>query len=169
MEEQLELEDAIAKAKAEEVNSEFEKAVAAAKEFHPVTKMYVDGYTGEVSRYKTPDNYVPDEGVVNDLPDLCHTEDHVSIAQMYDRLKRMQALSIQDADFDFDEGNISADDLDEETLSDVVSEVDDPADYENYVEPFFEEKYGRQESAEPQKAGESLEGSADEGQAPQEA
>lgn len=124
-------------------DEEFAKAVAAAKEFHPVTKMFIDGYTGEINRYKTPDNYVPDEGVVNDMPDLCHTEDHVSIAQMYDRLKRMKALSIQDAEFDLDEGSVSVDDLDEDTLSDVVTEVDDPADYDNYVLPFMEEKYGK--------------------------
>lgn len=126
----------------ETVNQEFEKAVAAAKEFHPVTKIYIDGYTGEVNRYKTPDNYVPDEGVVNTKPDLCHTEDHVSIAQMYARLKAMKALSIQDSDFDIDESQASYDDLDDTTLSDVVAEVDDPADYENFVEPFYHAKYG---------------------------
>lgn len=124
------------------VKEEFEKALAAAKEFHPVTKMYINGYTGEVSQYKTPDNYVPDVGVSCGSPDLCHTEDYVSIAQMYERLAAMKALSIQDADYDFIEGEVSADDLDETTISDVVTEVDDPADYDNYVVPFINEKVG---------------------------
>lgn len=132
-----------------QVQTEFEKALANAKEFHPVTKMYVNSYTGEVSPYKTPDNYVPDAGVYNDLPDLCHTEDHVSIAQMYARLKNMRALSIQDSEFEFDEGKVSADDLDDETLSDMVSEIDDPSDYQ-YVDDYIQDKYGeaseRQES-----------------------
>lgn len=124
-----------------EVNQEFEKAVAAAKEFHPVTKIYIDGYTGEVNRYKTPDNYVPDEGVVNNEPDLCHSEEYCSIAQMYNRLKQIRAMQINDADYDYDESTVK-DDLEEDTFSDVVSEVDDPSDYENYVEPFFQERYG---------------------------
>lgn len=125
-----------------QVDEEFQKAVKAAKEFHPVNKIYIDGYTGEVSRYKTPDNYIPDEGVVNTKKDLCHVDDYVSVTQIYNRLKNMRALSIADSDFDLDESQVKADDLDDVTLSDVVSEVDDPADYQNYVEPFFEDKYG---------------------------
>lgn len=131
------------KQKIVEVENTLQDAIEAAKRFHPVGKMYVNGYTGEVSQYKTPDNYVPDEGVKAGSPDLCHTEDFVTIAQMYQRLKAMKALSIQDSDFDFLEGDVSADDLDEDTLSDIVTEVDDPADYENYVLPFAEEKYGK--------------------------
>lgn len=121
---------------------EFEKAIENAKKFHPVGKMYVNGYTGEVSQFKTPANYVPDEGVACGKPDLCHTEDYVSIADMYKRLAVMKALSIQDSDFDYFDEEVSADDLDETTLSDVVSEVDDPGDYKNIVEPFAESLYG---------------------------
>lgn len=128
--------------KVKEVEDTLAAAVEAAKKFHPIGKMFVNGYTGEVSKYKTPDNYIPDEGVCCSSPDLCHTEDYVSIAQMYERLKAMKALSIQDSDFDFDEGSISADDLDETTLSDVVSEVDDPSDYGNIVEPFAKDLFG---------------------------
>lgn len=126
-----------------QIQQELEAAIAKAKEFHPVTKLYVDGYTGEINRYKTPDNYVPDEGVFNDMPDLCHTEDHVSIAQMYARLKNMRALSIQDSEFDFDEDQVSADDLDDETISDMVSEVDDPSDYDNYINDAIQEQFGK--------------------------
>lgn len=125
------------------IEADLADAIAKAKQFHPVTKLFVNGYTGEISQYKTPDNYIPDEGVVNDMPDLCHTEDYVSIAQIYERLKHIKALSLQDSDFDFNEDEISANDLDEVTLSDVVSEVDDPSDYENIVEPFYDEKYGQ--------------------------
>lgn len=124
-----------------EVNQEFEKAVAASKEFHPVAKIYIDGYTGEVNRYKTPDNYVPDEGVVNNERDLCHSDEYCSIAQMYNRLKQIRAMQVDDADYDYDESTVK-DDLEDDMLSDVVSEVDDPSDYENYVEPFFQERYG---------------------------
>uniref|UniRef100_A0AAU8B945 Uncharacterized protein n=1 Tax=Dulem virus 98 TaxID=3145809 RepID=A0AAU8B945_9VIRU len=157
MEEQLELEDAVKAACIKDstgvelvgtakesavIQAELDKAFEKAKEFHPITKVYIDGYTGEVNRYKTPDNYVPDEGVVNDLPDLCHTEDHVTIQQMYQRLANIKALSIQDSDFDYDEGSVSPDDLDEDTISDVVAEVDDPSDYDNYVNDFINEKVG---------------------------
>ncbi len=126
-----------------DVNTELQLAIAKAKEFHPVNKLYVDGYTGEVSRYKTPDNYVPDEGVVNSKPDLCHTEDHVTIAQMYNRLKNMKALSIMDSDWDIDERNVNINDLDEDTISDIVSTVDDPSDYENIVNPMIQETFGK--------------------------
>ncbi len=144
---QLDLEQAITesviKEGSSEVQTELQRALEKAKEFHPVTKMYVDGYTGEISRYKTPDNYVPDDGVVNDKPDLCHTEDHVSIAQMYERLKNMKALSLQASEgWDFSEGDVSADDLDEDTIDDVVSEVDDPSDYDNYVNDMIDERLG---------------------------
>ena len=115
------------------IQLELEDAIAKAKEFHPVTKFYVDGYTGEVNRYKTPDNYVPDEGVVNNLPDLCHTEEYVTVSQIYSRLKNMHALSVASSEFEFDEGSVSADDLEEDTISDIVSEVDDPSDYDNFI------------------------------------
>lgn len=147
MEKQLELEKAIdtaiQKEEKTQVQLELEKAIEKAKEFHPVTKLYVDGYTGEVNRYKTPDNYVPDDGVVNTKPDLCHTEDHVSIAQIYARLKNMRALSIQDSEFDFDANQVSADDLDDETISDLVSEVDDASDYDNYINDAIVEQFGK--------------------------
>lgn len=136
------LDEGVVKEEKTPVQLELEAAIAKAKEFHPVTKLYVDGYTGEVNRYKTPDNYVPDEGVVNDLPDLCHTEEHVTVSQIYSRLARMQALSVADGEFEFDEGNVSADDLDDETLSDMVAEVDDPSDYQ-YIDDAIDERYGK--------------------------
>lgn len=120
-----------------------EDAIAKAKEFHPVTKLYVDGYTGEINRYKTPDNYVPDEGVFNDMVDLCHTEDHVSVTQMYARLKNMRAMSIQDSEFDFDENKISADDLDDDTLSDISDVCEDALDGME-LEDAILETYGKQ-------------------------
>lgn len=125
------------------VQLELEDAIAKAKEFHPVTKLYVDGYTGEVNRYKTPDNYVPDEGVVNSSPDLCHTEEHVTVSQIYSRLANMKALSISDDEFDFDEADVSADDLEEDTISDIMSEVDDPSDYDNYVNDAIAERMAK--------------------------
>lgn len=124
------------------VQFDLEDAIAKAKEFHPVTKLYIDGYTGEVNRYKTPDNYVPDEGVVNELPDLCHTEEHVTVAQIYARLKNMKALSIASGEFEFNEGEVSVDDLEEDTISDIVSEVEDPSDYD-YVNEAIVERYGK--------------------------
>lgn len=136
------LDEGVVKEEKTPVQLELEAAIAKAKEFHPVTKLYVDGYTGEVNRYKTPDNYVPDAGVVNDLPDLCHTEEHVTVAQIYSRLARMQALSVADGEFEFDEDKVSADDLDADTLSDMVSEVDDPSDYQ-YIDEVIDERYGR--------------------------
>lgn len=42
-----------------ELTGAFEKA----QEFHPVTKVYVNSYTGEMNFYKTPDNYIPDEDI----------------------------------------------------------------------------------------------------------
>lgn len=131
------------KAEKTPVQLELEDAIAKAKVFHPVTKLYVDGYTGEVNRYKTPDNYVPDEGVVNDSVDLCHTEEHISISQIYARLKSMRALSISDGEYAFDEGSVSADDLEDDTISDMVDVVDDPSDYDNGIEDAIVEKYGK--------------------------
>lgn len=125
------------------VQLELEDAIAKAKEFHPVTKLYVDGYTGEVNRYKTPDNYVPDQGVVNSSPDLCHTEEHVTVSQIYSRLASMKALSISDGDFDYNDGDVSADDLEEDTISDIISEVDDPSDYDNYVNDVIAERMAK--------------------------
>lgn len=120
--------DEILKEEKTAVQIELEKAIAKAKEFHPVTKLYVDGYTGEINRYKTPDNYIPDEGVVNTKPDLCHTEDYVSIAQMYARLKNMRALSIQDSEYEFNEGDIDEESLEEDTLSDFADIQEDAFD-----------------------------------------
>lgn len=135
--------DDVEKVEKTPVQLELEDAIAKAKEFHPVTKLYVDGYTGEVNRYKTPDNYVPDEGVVNTKKDLCHTEEYVSVAQIYARLKSMNALSIADGEYDYDEGSVSADDLEEDTISDIISEVDDPSDYDNFVNDAIEERFGK--------------------------
>lgn len=136
------LDEGIEKAEKTPVQLELEDAIAKAKKFHPMTKLYVDSYTGEVNRYKTPDNYIPDEGVVNKSPDLCHTEDYVSVAQIYARLKNMRALSIASGEYSFDEGKVSADDLEEDTISDMVDVVDDPSDYNNFVEEAIVEKYG---------------------------
>lgn len=127
------------------VQLELEAAIAKAKEFHPVTKLYVDGYTGEVNRYKTPDNYVPDEGVVNDLPDLCHTEEHVTVAQIYSRLARMQALSVADGEYEFDERDINEDSLNEDTLSDFVDIQEDLGDSLD-IESALVDKYSASES-----------------------
>lgn len=137
--EQLDLETAIAE---KEKSLALDKLFEEAKVFQPVRKTFINSFTGEINQYKTPDNYLPDEGVVNDMPDLCHTEDHVSIAQMYARLSAMKALSLQDSDFDFDESHVSADDLDEDTISDVITGVDDPSDYDNYVNDYIADKLG---------------------------
>lgn len=137
------LDEGIEKAEKTPVQLELEEAIAKAKEFHPVTKLYVDSYTGEVNRYKTPDNYVPDEGVVNESPDLCHIEEHISVSQIYARLKNMRALSIADGEYSFDEGSVSADDLEDDTISDMVDVVDDPSDYDNGIEDAIVEKYGK--------------------------
>lgn len=134
------LDDGVVKEEKTPVQLELEKAIAKAKEFHPVTKLYVDGYTGEVNRYKTPDNYVPDEGVVNTKPDLCHTEDYVSIAQMYARLKNMRALSIQDSEYEFDEGDIDEESLEEDTLSDFADIQEDAFD-SSEIESALVDKY----------------------------
>lgn len=140
------LDEGVVKEEKTPVQLELEAAIAKAKEFHPVTKLYVDGYTGEVNRYKTPDNYVPDEGVVNDLPDLCHTEEHVTVAQIYSRLARMQALSIADGEFEFNEGDIDEDSLDEESLSDFADIQEDFGDSKD-IESALVDKYSALESA----------------------
>ena len=135
------LDDGIENAEKTPVQLELEDAIAKAKVFHPVTKLYVDGYTGEVNRYKTPDNYVPDEGVVNDSVDLCHTEEYISISQIYARLKSMRALSISDSDYDYTDDTVSADDLEDDTISDMVAVEDNPLDYD--IEDAIVEKYGK--------------------------
>lgn len=127
------------------VQLELEAAIAKAKEFHPVTKFYVDGYTGEVNRYKTPDNYVPDEGVVNTKKDLCHTEEYVSVAQIYARLKNMNALSIADGEYEFDERDITEDSLNDDTLSDFADIQEDLGDSLD-IESALVDKYSASES-----------------------
>ena len=36
-----------------------------------------------------------------------------------------------DGEYAFDEGDVSADDLEDDTISDMVDVVDDPSDYDN--------------------------------------
>ncbi len=122
------------------VQLDLEDAIAKAKEFHPTVKLIVDPFTGATCKHFSPDTYIPDEGVVNSGVDLCHIEDQISISQLYSRLKNMRSLSIQDSDFDYEDGQISADDLDDDTISDVMSEIDDPSDYDNYVNEFISDK-----------------------------
>lgn len=135
---QLELEDAV---KEQIIKEELDKAYDAVVK-KPIFPQYVNRFTGELSPYKTPANYVPEKGVVNDLKDLCHTEDYVSIQQIYARLKAMKQLSIQDADYVYDERNLNTDDLAEDFVSDDADLADDALDAIDVQERLYDQ-YGK--------------------------
>lgn len=96
--------------------------------------LFANKYNGEVSPYKTPANYKPDDGVLNTEKDLCHTEDYISIQQIYARLKAMKQLSIQDSDYAYDASNLNTDDLQEDTLSDLADAAEDGIDNYDLVD-----------------------------------
>lgn len=108
----------------------------------PIFPEYLNKYTGESSPYKTPANYKPDEGLKNEKKDLCHTEDYVSIQQIYARLKSMKQLSIQDSDYAYDEANLNTADLADDFVSDDADLAEDAFDALEVQERIYDQ-YGK--------------------------
>lgn len=109
---------------------------------NPIFPQYWNKYTGETSPYKTPANYKPDEGLKNEKKDLCHTEDYVSVQQIYARLKSMKQLSIQDSDYAYDEANLNTADLADDFASDDADLAEDALDALE-VQERINDQYGK--------------------------
>lgn len=134
MEETLELKNV-------KISDELQYALEKAKEFHPTVKLFVNPFDGTTNHYATSDNYVPDVGVhFNADDDLCHTEEHITIADMYSRLKAIAENQANLGEFEYDESDISIDDLDENVGSDIVDVSEDASDAEILTD-YFAEKY----------------------------
>lgn len=135
------------------VKSEFDKAIEAIGDdyFKPTL---VNKYTGDVLPYKTPANARPDDGVLNTEKDLCHTEENISIQQIYARLKNMRQLSIQDAEYAYDERNLNDADLEDDFASDEADIAEDALDGMDLID-YIQNSYGQDSERSEQQVSDS--------------
>lgn len=119
-------------------------------------------YTGVILPFATQFNVIPDSGVENTQPDMCHIEEHVTVQQIYQRLKNMKALSVADGEYEYDQATLNDDDLSEDIMSDELDTSDDVFEAQERVADYMAEKYSnlpaekQAQSSEPLKADEQV-------------